>query len=100
MECHFDFTKKTISKIVGEFLIENFPNESEHIKRIMSGKKLPYMEANQVLRNIMTALTASNTHVTEEIVIGSQEEYHNIRDFVTLNKSVIKYLPRCKYHLL
>ena len=74
MECHFDFTKKTISKIVGEFLIENFPNESEHIKRIMSGKKLPYMEANQVLRNIMTALTASNTHVTVEIVIGSQEE--------------------------
>ena len=23
-----------------------------------------------------------------------------IRDFVTLNKSVINYLPRCSYHLL
>ena len=74
MECHFDFNKKTISKILGEFLSENLPNEAEHIKRLMSGKKLQYMEANQVLRSVLTALTASNSHVTEEIVMVPQEE--------------------------
>ena len=63
MECHFNFQKATISKIVGEFLCENLPNESEHIKRVISGKKFQYMEANQVLRSIMSALTASNTHI-------------------------------------
>ena len=35
MECHFDFNKKTISKIFGEFLSENLPNEAEHIKRFI-----------------------------------------------------------------
>ena len=40
----------------------------------MSGKKLQYMEANQVLRSVLTALTASNSHVTEEIVMVPQEE--------------------------
>ena len=74
MECHFNFQKATISKIVGEFLCENLPNESEHIKRIISGKKLQYMEANQVLRSIMSALTASNTHVAEEIVCSTQDD--------------------------
>ena len=32
------------------------------------------MEANQVLRSVLTALTASNSHVTEEIVMVPQEE--------------------------
>ena len=50
MECHFNFNKKTITRSIGDFLWENLPNEIEHIKRIMSGKKLQYMEANQVLR--------------------------------------------------
>ena len=74
MECHFDFNKKTISKTVGEFLCDNLPNEAEHIKRIIAGKKLQYMEANQVLRSIMAALAASNVHDTEEIVIGTQDD--------------------------
>ena len=50
MECHFNFNKKTITTTVGDFLCENLPSDIDHIKRIMSGKKLPYMEANQVLR--------------------------------------------------
>ena len=40
----------------------------------MAGKKLPYMEANLVLRNILTAMTASNATNSEEIVIGQKDD--------------------------
>ena len=73
MECHFYFNKETISKNVEKFLCENLPNEMEHIKRIMS-EKTAIHGGNQVLRNLLTALTATNTHVTEEIVIGPQDD--------------------------
>ena len=49
MEFHFNFTKNTISKNVGEFLIENLPEETDIIKRLIIGKKLQYQEANQLL---------------------------------------------------
>ena len=46
MELHYDFKKDTISKNVGDFLIENLEEETEQIKRIISGRKLQYQEAN------------------------------------------------------
>ena len=45
MVFHFDFTKDTISKNVGEFLLENLQAD----ERIILGKKLQYQDANTVL---------------------------------------------------
>ena len=79
MEFHFDFQKTTISKKIGEFLIENLPSDAAHIKRLMSGKKLEYKDANQVIIHILTALYSSFGEIvdTEEIVINSQTEVEN-----------------------
>ena len=58
MEFLFDFTKKTISKNVGEFLIENLTAEKEResLKTIMKGKKLQYGDANSLLRHLINVI--------------------------------------------
>lgn len=66
MEFHCDFTKKTISKSWGEFLLENLTEDSAHIKRIIAGKKLVYQDANTLLLHIMTAMMGND---------GNKEEY-------------------------
>ena len=78
MEFHFNFTKDTISKNVEDFLIENLKEEADHIKRVISGRKLDYKDANQVLKKILTSLYSSfgeNKDNTEgEIVIIEKDE--------------------------
>ena len=69
-----NFNKKSLSKSVGEFFCDNLPNEVEHIKRIMATKKLPCMEANSVLRSVLTAMIATNSMCKEEISIGLQDD--------------------------
>ena len=76
MEFHFDFNKTTISKKIGDFLIENIPSDEAHIRRLISGRKLEYKDANQVLTHILTALYSSfgEEKDKEEIVINSHED--------------------------
>ena len=60
MEFHCDFSKKTISKSWGEFLLENLTEDSAHIKRILAGNKLVYQDANTLLHHIMTAMMSND----------------------------------------
>ena len=54
--------------------MENLPEDAEHIKRLISGRKLIYQDANQVLTHILTALYNSFGQDKDEIVINTQVE--------------------------
>jgi hypothetical protein len=75
MEFHFNFDKPTISKNVGKFLNENLKkSDADLLNRIISGKKLQYMEANVLLNRILTTTIVSDGEEEDEIKIASEDD--------------------------
>ena len=75
MEFHFNFDKPTISKNVGKFLNENLKkSDADLLNRIISGKKLQYMDANVLLNRILTSIIISDGEEEDEIKIASEDD--------------------------